>query len=105
MDFQAQRENTMTVEKVWYTAKNRITGGWKNILMNHPLLHVVCVFLPAAQAIPTAVQAQVKAAPPIPGVLWKTPVIYGSSERFDDSFLPDPKQACDADQCWKQCLI
>jgi hypothetical protein len=44
MDSQAQRENTMTVEKVSYTAKNRITGGWKNILMNHPLLHVVCVF-------------------------------------------------------------
>jgi hypothetical protein len=61
----------VTVEKVSYTASNRIAGGWKNILMNHPLLHLVCISLLAAQATPTAVQAQVKAAPPIPGVLGK----------------------------------
>jgi len=84
MDFQAQRENTMTVEKVSYNAKNRITGGWKSILMNHPLLHVVCVFLPAAQAIPTAVQAQVKAAPPISGVLGK---LRSFTARQNDSMV------------------
>ncbi|WP_263365516.1 hypothetical protein [Edaphobacter bradus] len=66
MDFQIFKrnwENTMTLEKVSYTAYNRIAGGWKNILMKHPLLHLVCVFLLAAQATPTVVQAQVSSAP------------------------------------------
>ena len=39
--------------------------------MKQPLLHLVCICLLAAQAIPTAVQAQVKDTPPIPGVLGK----------------------------------
>jgi len=71
MGFQSQLENTMTLEKLSYTASNRLPGGWKDILMKQPLLHLVCICLLAAQAIPTAVQAQVKDTPPIPGVLGK----------------------------------
>jgi hypothetical protein len=71
MDFQAQLENTMTPENLAHTASNFMAGCWKDILMKQPLLHLVCVCLLAAQAFPTVVQAQVKAAPPIPGVLGK----------------------------------
>ena len=79
MDFQAQLENTMALEKLSYTAFNRITAGWKDILMKQPLFHLVCMFLLAAQAIPAVVLAQVKAAPPIPGVLGKVQSITDTS--------------------------
>lgn len=61
----------MTLENLSYTTSDRIPGGWKDILMKQPLLHLVCIYLLAAPAIPTVVHAQVKAAPPISGVLGK----------------------------------
>jgi hypothetical protein len=69
----------MTVEKVLYTAKARTTGSWKDIFMNHPLLRLVFLTLPAAQAAPTTVGAQVQAAPPISGVIGKVQSFTGSS--------------------------
>ena len=73
----------MMIENVSYAASNRIAGGLKKILMN-PLLHLACICLLAAQAIPTAVQAQGKAAPPIPGVLGK---LRSFTARQNDSMV------------------
>src|SRR6267378_7847479 len=61
----------MTLEKVLYTAKIRITGSWKDIFMKHPLLRLAFVSLLAAQATPNTVLAQVKAVPPLSGVIGK----------------------------------
>jgi len=69
----------MTLEKVLYTAKIRITGSWKDIFMKHPLLRLAFVTLLAAQAIPSTVWAQVQAAPPISGVIGKVQSFTGSS--------------------------
>src|SRR5580693_2192830 len=65
----------MTLEKVLYP----IRGGWKNVLMMHPLSRIVFISLLAAQAIPNTVRAQVKAAPPISGVIGKVQSFTGSS--------------------------
>jgi hypothetical protein len=69
----------MTLEKVLDLTKVHITGGWKNVLMMHPLSRVVFIFLLAAQATPNTVWAQVKAAPPISGVIGKIQSFTGSS--------------------------
>src|SRR5712672_1843722 len=69
----------MTLEKVLYTAKIRITGSWKDIFMKHPLLRLVFVTLLAAQATPSTVWAQVQAAHPISGVIGKVQSFTGSS--------------------------
>ncbi len=69
----------MTLEKVLYTAKVRITGSWKDIFMKHPLLRLAFVTLLAAQAIPSTVWAQVQPAPPISGVIGKVQSFTGSS--------------------------
>src|SRR5712675_1836791 len=69
----------MTLEKVLYTAKIRITGSWKDIFMKHPLLGLAFVTLLAAQAIPSTVWAQVQAAPPISGVIGKVQSFTSSS--------------------------
>src|SRR5712672_2546875 len=69
----------MTLEKVLYTAKIRITGSWKDIFMKHPLLRLAFVTLLAAQAIPSTVWAQVQPAPPISGVIGKVQSFTGSS--------------------------
>src|SRR5580693_2541210 len=65
----------MTLEKVLYP----IRGGWKNVLMMHPLSRIVFISLLAAQAIPNTVRAQVKAAPQISGVIGKVQSFTGSS--------------------------
>jgi hypothetical protein len=52
---------------------------WKDILMKHPLLHLVFISLLAAQATPNTVWAQVKAAPPLSGVKGKLQSFTGSS--------------------------
>jgi hypothetical protein len=69
----------MTLEKVLYPTRVHIRGGWKNVLMTHPLSCIVFISLLAAQAIPNTVQAQVKAAPPISGVIGKVQSFTGSS--------------------------
>jgi hypothetical protein len=69
----------MTLEKVLYIAKVRTAGSWKDIFMKHPLLRLVFVTLLAAQATPHTVWAQVKAAPPISGVIGKVQSFTGRS--------------------------
>ena len=69
----------MTLENVLYLTKVHITGGWKKILMMHPLSRVVFISLLAAQATPNTVWAQVKAVPPISGVIGKVQSFTGSA--------------------------
>src|SRR5438067_692371 len=69
----------MTLEKVFYPTRVRITGGWKNVLMIHPLSCIVFISLLAAQATPSTVRAQVKATPPIAGVIGRVQSFTGSS--------------------------
>jgi hypothetical protein len=52
---------------------------WKDILMKHPLLHLVFISLLAAQATPNTVWAQVKAAPPLSGVKGRLQSFTGRS--------------------------
>ena len=69
----------MTLEKVLYPTRLHITGSWKNVLMMHPLLRIVLICLLAAQATPIAAWAQVKAAPPLSGVIGKVQSVTGGS--------------------------
>jgi hypothetical protein len=69
----------MTLEKVLYPTRVHVTGGWKNVLMMHPLSRIVFIFLLAAQATPNTVWAQVKAAPPLSGVIGKVQSVTDSS--------------------------
>src|SRR5713226_4775735 len=69
----------MTLEKVSYPTRVHIRGGWKNVLLRHPLSRIVFISLLAAQATPSTVRAQVKAAPPISGVIGKVQSFTGSS--------------------------
>jgi len=61
----------MTLEKVFHPTRVHITGGWKKVLMMRPLLRMVFISLLAAQATPNAVWAQVKAVPPLSGLIGK----------------------------------
>jgi len=69
----------MTLKKVLYRTSVRITGSWKKALMMHPLLAVVFISLLAAQATPSTVWAQVKAVPPLSGVIGKVQSVTDSS--------------------------
>src|SRR5882757_5405900 len=69
----------MTLKKVLYRTSVRITGSWKKALMMHPLLRVVFISLLAAQATPNTVWAQVKAVPPLSGVIGKVQSVTDSS--------------------------
>src|SRR6478735_3820675 len=69
----------MNRENVLYLTKVHITGGWKNVLMMHPLSRIVFIALLVAQATPNTVWAQAKAAPPISGVIGKVQSFTGSS--------------------------
>jgi len=69
----------MTLDKVLYPTKVHSTGGWKNIVMKHRVLHVVFTSLLAAQATPNTVWAQVKAVPPLSGVIGKVQSVTDSS--------------------------
>ena len=69
----------MTLKKVLYRTSVRITGSWKKALMMHPLLAVVFISLLAAQATPNTVWAQVKAVPPLSGVIGKVQSVTDSS--------------------------
>jgi len=69
----------MTLKKVLYRTSVRITGSWKKALMMHSLSRVVFVSLLAAQATPNTVWAQVKAVPPLSGVIGKVQSVTDSS--------------------------
>jgi hypothetical protein len=69
----------MTLEKVLYPTRVHITGGWKKVLMLYPLLRIVFISLLAAQATPNTVWAQMKAAPPLSGVIGKVQSVTDSS--------------------------
>src|SRR5467141_1140442 len=69
----------MTLEKVSYPTRVHIRGGWKNVLLRHPLSRIVFISLLAVQATPSTVRAQVKAAPPISGVIGKVQSFTGRS--------------------------
>src|SRR5713101_1609630 len=69
----------MTLNKVLYRTRVHITGSWKKALMMHPLLRVVFISLLAAQATPNTVWAQVKAVPPLSGVIGKVQSVTDSS--------------------------
>jgi hypothetical protein len=69
----------MTLKKVFYRSRLRITDSWKKAWMMHPLLRIVFISLLAAQATPNAVWAQVKAVPPLSGVIGKVQSVTDSS--------------------------
>src|SRR6266403_4845913 len=69
----------MTLEKVLYPTRVHTRGGWKNVLLRHPLSRIVFISLLAAQATPSTVRAQVKAVPPISGVIGKVQSFTASS--------------------------
>src|SRR6266852_4054877 len=69
----------MTLEKVLYPTRLHITAGWKNVLMMHPLSRIVFICLLAARATPNTVWAQMKAAPPLSGVIGKVQSVTDSS--------------------------
>src|SRR6266446_3220490 len=69
----------MPLEKVLYPTRVHIRGGWKNVLLRHPLSRIVFISMLAAQATPSTVRAQVKATPPISGVIGKVQSFTGSS--------------------------
>ena len=69
----------MTLKKVLYRTRVRITDSWKKAFMMHPLLRVVFISLLAAQATPNTVWAQVKAVPPLSGVIGKVQAVTDSS--------------------------
>jgi hypothetical protein len=69
----------MTLKKVLYRTRVRITDNWKKAFMMHPLLRVLFISLLAAQATPNTVWAQVKAAPPLSGVIGKVQSVTDSS--------------------------
>jgi hypothetical protein len=69
----------MTLKKVLYRTRVRITDSRKKAWMMHPLLRIVFISLLAAQATPNAVWAQVKAVPPLSGVIGKVQSVTDSS--------------------------
>jgi hypothetical protein len=69
----------MTLKKVLYRIRVRITDSWKKAFMMHLLSRVVFIFLLAAQATPNTVWAQVKAVPPLSGVIGKVQSVTDSS--------------------------
>src|SRR5260370_15102654 len=69
----------MTLRKVLYRTRVRITDSWKEAFMMQPLLRVVFISLLEAQAGPNTVWAKVKAVPPRSGVIGKVQAVTDSS--------------------------
>src|SRR5258708_33640733 len=69
----------MILKKALYSTKVNRTRGWKIILMMHPLSRIVFITLLAAHATPNTVWAQVKAVPPISGVIGKVQSVTDTS--------------------------
>jgi hypothetical protein len=69
----------MTNTRASYPGTVHTSAGWRDILPKHPLLNPVSISLLAALVTPTTVWAQVKAAPPIAGVIGAVQSFTGSS--------------------------
>src|SRR6185312_14533276 len=69
----------MTLKKVLYRTRVRITDSWKKVFVMRPLLRIVFISLLAAQATPNTVWAQVKDVPPLSGVIGKVQSVTDSS--------------------------
>src|SRR6478672_12141915 len=69
----------MTLKKVLYRTRVRIADSWKKAFVMRPLLRIVFISLLAAQATPNTVWAQVKAVPPLSGVIGKVQSVTDSS--------------------------
>jgi hypothetical protein len=69
----------MTLKKVLYRTRVRITDSWKKACMMHSLLRVLFISVLAAQATPNTVWAQVKAVRPLSGVIGKVQSVTESS--------------------------
>ena len=69
----------MTLKKVLYRTRVHITDSWKKAFVMRPLLRIVFISLLAAQATPNTVWAQVKAVPPLSGVIGKVQSVTDSS--------------------------
>ena len=69
----------MTLKKVLYRTRVRITDSWKKVFMMHPLLRIVFISLLVAQATPNTTLAQVKAVPPLSGLIGKVQSVTDSS--------------------------
>jgi len=69
----------MILKKVLYSTKVNRTRGWKTISMMHPLSRIVFITLLAAHATPNTVRAQVKAVPPISGVIGRVQSVTDTS--------------------------
>ncbi len=69
----------MTLRKVLYRTRVRITDSWKKAFMMHPLMRIVFISLLSAHATPNTVWAQVKAVPPLSGVIGKVQSVTDSS--------------------------
>src|SRR5438132_7194746 len=69
----------MTLRKVLYRTRVRITDSWKKAFIMHPLMRIVFISLLAAQATPNTVWAQVKTVPPLSGVIGKVQSVTDSS--------------------------
>jgi hypothetical protein len=69
----------MTLKKMLCRTRVRITDSWKKACMMHSLFRVVFISLLAAQATPNTVWAQVKAVPPLSGVIGKVQSVTDSS--------------------------
>src|SRR3984893_2682946 len=69
----------MTIEKMLYPTRVHTSGGWENGLMRHPLSRILFICLLAAQATPNTVGGQMKAAPPLSGVIGKVQSVTDSS--------------------------
>src|SRR5260221_2010196 len=69
----------MTLRKVLYRTRVRITDSWKKAFMMHPLMRIIFISLLSAHATPNRVWAQVKAVPPLAGVIGKVQSVTDSS--------------------------
>jgi len=82
----------MTLKKVLYRTRVRITDSWKKAFMMHPLLRVAFISLLAAQATPNTVWAQVKAGRTTVRCNRKSSVSYGRFHRRSDGFRSGPRR-------------
>src|SRR5260221_6193981 len=67
----------MTLKKVLYRTRVRVTDSWRKAFMMHLLVRVAFISLLAAQATQNTVWAQVKAVAPLSGVIGKVQSVTG----------------------------
>jgi len=82
----------MTLKKVLYRTRVRITDSWRKAFMMHLLVRVAFISLLAAQATQNTVWAQVKAVAPLSRCNWESSVMYGRFHRRSDGFRSGPRR-------------